>query len=237
MTPENRNRSVRIAVLALALALGLGLPMAAQAGGGGKVDICHIPPGNPANWHTINVSVNAVPAHEGHGDPIVFDVDGDPIDGACWEVCEQLCDDGNACTQDISSNTEECICYGDERPQVNCDDSNECTVNTCNELTGGCESENVVDGVACGEMGSGYTCQSGVCIEPPPSGPTCQEVAEEWSAPVDGFHYQVEGGVDGCFDTCLGIDAGTAPPLPPGGTSSDCPNQRCCLTLFFGEPN
>ena len=28
-----------------------------------KVLICHIPPGNPGNEHTISVSVNAVPAH------------------------------------------------------------------------------------------------------------------------------------------------------------------------------
>jgi hypothetical protein len=33
-----------------------------------KVFICHIPPGNPENAHTISVSVNAVPAHLAHGD-------------------------------------------------------------------------------------------------------------------------------------------------------------------------
>lgn len=36
----------------------------------GKVDICHIPPGNPANAHIINVSVNAIPAHLAHGDTL-----------------------------------------------------------------------------------------------------------------------------------------------------------------------
>lgn len=34
----------------------------------GWVTICHIPPGNPANSHTITVSVNALPAHLAHGD-------------------------------------------------------------------------------------------------------------------------------------------------------------------------
>lgn len=38
------------------------------AAGNGKVDICHIPPGNPSNAHTINVSNSAVPAHLAHGD-------------------------------------------------------------------------------------------------------------------------------------------------------------------------
>jgi hypothetical protein len=43
---------------------------ALQAASQGKVDVCHIPPGNPANAHTINVSVNAVPAHLAHGDTL-----------------------------------------------------------------------------------------------------------------------------------------------------------------------
>jgi hypothetical protein len=42
----------------------------AFAGSQGKVDVCHIPPGNPDNAHTINVSVNAVPAHLAHGDSL-----------------------------------------------------------------------------------------------------------------------------------------------------------------------
>jgi hypothetical protein len=35
---------------------------------GGKVTICHIPPGNPANRHTITVGASAVDAHLRHGD-------------------------------------------------------------------------------------------------------------------------------------------------------------------------
>ncbi|ATB45155.1 hypothetical protein [Corallococcus macrosporus] len=35
-----------------------------------KVTICHIPPGNPANAHSITVSVSAWPAHERHGDTL-----------------------------------------------------------------------------------------------------------------------------------------------------------------------
>lgn len=38
------------------------------AGGVEKVDICHRPPGNPANFHTITVGAPAVPAHLAHGD-------------------------------------------------------------------------------------------------------------------------------------------------------------------------
>lgn len=39
-----------------------------QAEGSPKVDICHIPPGNPENAHVITVSENAIPAHMAHGD-------------------------------------------------------------------------------------------------------------------------------------------------------------------------
>jgi len=33
-----------------------------------KVDICHLPPGNPNNPQTLNVNVNAVKSHLAHGD-------------------------------------------------------------------------------------------------------------------------------------------------------------------------
>lgn len=31
-------------------------------------EVCHIPPGNPENAHTICVSASALDAHEAHGD-------------------------------------------------------------------------------------------------------------------------------------------------------------------------
>lgn len=36
----------------------------------GKVTVCHMPPGNAANMHTISVSQSALSAHAGHGDTI-----------------------------------------------------------------------------------------------------------------------------------------------------------------------
>lgn len=58
------NRRLGFAILLAVLAVS-GVAVADSQG---KVDVCHIPPGNPANAHTINVSVNAVPAHLAHGD-------------------------------------------------------------------------------------------------------------------------------------------------------------------------
>jgi hypothetical protein len=49
-------------------------------GGEAKVTICHIPPGNPDNPHTITVGESAVDAHLAHGDyegPCEEDDDGD----------------------------------------------------------------------------------------------------------------------------------------------------------------
>jgi len=57
-------------------------------GGVGKTTICHIPPGNPANAHTITVGNPAVPAHLAHGDKL----------GACTDVSRKPkpCSDGSA---------------------------------------------------------------------------------------------------------------------------------------------
>jgi len=35
-----------------------------------KIEICHVPPGNPDNAHTLSISVNAMRAHLAHGDYI-----------------------------------------------------------------------------------------------------------------------------------------------------------------------
>ena len=46
-------------------------PAAGAAGQGTtKVTICHIPPGNPANAHSITVGAPAVRAHLAHGDSV-----------------------------------------------------------------------------------------------------------------------------------------------------------------------
>lgn len=46
------------------------LPTATSAVAETKATICHRPPGNPANAHTITIGAPAVPAHLGHGDSL-----------------------------------------------------------------------------------------------------------------------------------------------------------------------
>lgn len=71
---------------------------ASTAWAGAKVQVCHIPPGNPDNFHTLTVSQNAVQAHLGHGDLV----------GACASNCEALCSEDNSCTTGECS----CACVG-----------------------------------------------------------------------------------------------------------------------------
>jgi hypothetical protein len=47
---------------------GISQESAWLGGGTTKVDVCHIPPGNPDNAHTITVGEPAVQAHLNHGD-------------------------------------------------------------------------------------------------------------------------------------------------------------------------
>ena len=106
----------------LTCALVLLLAGAATAGNN-KVNVCHVPPGNPANFHTITISENALQAHLGHGD----------LAGECSAHCSQLCDDGNACTVDACDASGHCAA---SHPPVSCDDGNLCTTDTCNPATG-----------------------------------------------------------------------------------------------------
>lgn len=43
-------------------------PPAPPDGASGKVDLCHVPPGNPDNAHAISVGASALESHLSHGD-------------------------------------------------------------------------------------------------------------------------------------------------------------------------
>jgi hypothetical protein len=52
----------------VAMAIATAMPAFADGSYNKKVTICHVPPGNPANAHTITVGASAVDAHLAHGD-------------------------------------------------------------------------------------------------------------------------------------------------------------------------
>jgi hypothetical protein len=60
-------KRLKMAVLP-AIVVGVLLLAFPALAGEPKVTICHVPPGNPDNKHTITVGASAVPAHLAHGD-------------------------------------------------------------------------------------------------------------------------------------------------------------------------
>ncbi len=149
--------NMRTRLLTTTIVLTLLLALASlPAFAGTKVDVCHIPAGNPDNFHTISVSENALAAHLGHGD----------LEGTCAASCESLCDDGDACTQDVESDLAQCTCNAEPRPAVDCDDSNLCTVDGCNSEFGCTYDPDPQDGVTCDDGDpntSDDVCTGGVC--------------------------------------------------------------------------
>lgn len=63
MKKINRTDKTMVALFFLALFMLFSMIANAQ-----KKDICHIPPGDPDNAHTISINSNAVDAHLAHGD-------------------------------------------------------------------------------------------------------------------------------------------------------------------------
>ncbi|HSS78396.1 MAG TPA: calcium-binding EGF-like domain-containing protein, partial [Thermoanaerobaculia bacterium] len=110
--------------------------------GSAKVVICHVPPGNPGNAHTITVSEAAVAAHLGHGDHL----------GSC--------ESGNSCdpnpcvhgTCQPSGSSYTCTCQSGWTG-TNCDQD----INECVTVPGACPPFMPV----CINIDGGYMCQYG----------------------------------------------------------------------------
>lgn len=132
---------LRLSFILVLLLVGIGtfvvMPGIVFAGGS-KVDVCHIPPDDPDNFHTIRINSKALDAHMAHGD----------LSGACNAVCAALCDDGNACTIDDTADCQDVGCPADRAP-TDCDDTSLCTNDSCDPATG-CENAPACDdGDAC----------------------------------------------------------------------------------------
>ena len=141
---------------------------------GDKTEVCHIPPGNAAKFHTISVSEKAIPAHLAHGD----------FAGPCGQYAEVLCNDSDPCTKDaFIAGTESC----EYNLPVDCNDGNSCTTNTCEPMVGCVDTSNP-DGVACqtqGDVAVDGVCAEGICTAEPIISYNCQDFVN--SDPIGGF--------------------------------------------------
>jgi len=177
--------------------------------GSAKVEVCHIPPDDPGNFHTIKINENALTAHLAHFDLV----------GPCNSLCGQLCDDGNACTIDYEGDDCESGCIASTVP-TDCSDGNLCTDDVCDPVSG---CSNPV-AVTCEAPVDNCLVGGNICN---PSTGTCEE-----PTPVvcnDGFECNPDNGnceavdpelVCPCFDEALLLSLGTIDPNACGDSGS-----------------
>lgn len=147
---------LRLSFILVLLLVGIGtfaiVPGVVFAGAA-KVLVCHIPPGNPENFHTIKIGEKALDAHLAHGD----------MAGACNAFCAELCDDGNACTTDDVGDCDHGCPAADP---VDCDDGTLCTDDSCDPASG------CINAPVCADDGDACTVDAcdpatGFCSAPP----------------------------------------------------------------------
>ena len=180
------------------VALGFILQAAATTADQKKVTLCHVPPGDPSQRHTLVVAANAASSHLGHH----------PSDtlGPCPEGCTaSSCDDNDLCTTDVCEPNGSC-----SHTPVSCDDGNDCTADSCLPASG-CHNNPVI----------GLACDDGdVCT----SGDVCGATGQCAGGPVQGCCHSDADCSDGTVCTTDSCDVATGacshtgvvcPPAPP----------------------
>jgi len=190
-----------------------------------KITICHIPPGDPNNPQTIEISEKALQTHiQKHGDTL----------GPCEALvcvpptCTPSCGENGTCVAD-----DVCVCdtgfYGDLctipscTSNEDCNDGNSCTLDACNDvgqcvaapIPGCIPDDRCLTNSDCNDSNSCTAdfCDSlGQCSNPPlPSGSSC--------------------GDDGVFcngsEVCDGAGTCTSSGDPCSGNSCDETNDVC----------
>ena len=104
------------------MAAGVLLLGSAAMAGAPKVDICHIPPGNPGNPQSISVDASAVPAHLAHGDTR-GKCGCAPVTNFCGGPL-QLC--GAACACAAAFDGSGGVCIAETRDLVPCNAASPC---------------------------------------------------------------------------------------------------------------
>jgi uncharacterized repeat protein (TIGR01451 family) len=171
---------------------------------------------------------------------------GTPINCNDNNVCTtDGCDPVFGCTNTAVLNATPCpdtnVCNGAETCQagvcatgtpLNCNDSNVCTADTCNPVTG-CTNAPVLNGTACDdgdECNGDETCQAGVCSGAPPvncddgnpcTTDTCDAVLGCQNIPVSNGSPCLDGNLCNGAESC---QAGTC----TAGTALNCNDTNVC---------
>lgn len=200
----------------------------AQNQGGGRqgsgsqdetVIICHVPPGNPGNAHTLEVGAAAAEVHLAHGDFL-----GVCPGGPC--LSDSDCDDGNLCN---GIETCDLVAGCQLGTPLNCDDGNVCNgAETCDPASGcqdgtplNCNDGNVCNGAETCNTASG--CQDGTPLDCDDDNPCTDDSCDSATGCVN------EPNTDACEDgndcttndTC--VDGECA-----GGAQPNCDDDDAC---------
>jgi hypothetical protein len=157
-----------------------------------RVTICHVPPGNPANAHTITVGAPAVSAHLAHGDRV----------GACGPVCTpapEVC--GDATDNDCDGAVDEgCVCSAGADRECYSGPAGTSGVGACGPGLETCDADGRGWGPCVGETlpAPGETCGNGA--DDDCDGETDEGCCVATPEVCDGVDNDCDGAVDeGCI--------------------------------------
>ena len=102
MSVQPRHSLVRTRTMCAAFLMFAATALIPQVAAAGNTTICHVPPGNEANAHLINVSENAVPAHLSHGDFVATSCACQATAGASCGANQAPCCAGLKCVADVT---------------------------------------------------------------------------------------------------------------------------------------
>jgi hypothetical protein len=177
--------------------------------------------------------------------------------GACVGGAPPNCDDGSVCTSDSCDSVAGCVntpvtdgtscndgdacttgdacisglCTGGAPP--NCDDSNECTSDSCDSVAG-CQNVPVTDGTSCDDASLctlGDTCQTGICTGGAP--PNCDDgefCTADSCVPATGCQNTPLANGTACDDgdACTTVDQCSLGVCVGGGAPLDCDDGSVC---------
>jgi alpha-tubulin suppressor-like RCC1 family protein len=176
----------------------------AESGEWDEVQICHTPPGEPEEEHTINVGLTALAAHLAHGDQLGPCESGDEPNDADGDA---VTDDFDACPHTPSGEVVDptgCSC---SQTDSDADGAADCG-DACSDTAAGAAVN--VNGCSCGQLDDDAdqvsNCDDGCPNTPvgePPDGTGCS------CSQRDGDGDSVDDCADACLDTTTGdeVDA------------------------------